>query len=341
MRRKTAAYALGLALFASAFLAGCGESDQGLSKVVVYTSVDQVYAERIIGECKELGLDVAAAFDSEASKTTGLFKRLIEERDRPRADVFWNNEACRTLQLVESGLAEDLSDLVPDNFPKRWVDPNGRWVAFSLRARVLVFNTKLVAPDEVPRTLAELTQPKWKGKVAMANPLFGTTATHMAALYEAMGEERAEELFRSLKANGVRIMEGNSVVRDVVARGEVPVGLTDTDDVFAGMEQGMEIDFVLPDQNGMGTLTIPNTVMIVKGGPNPEGARRFVQFLLSPKVEEMLAFERARQIPVRDDIPRPDELKRLTGIKSMAVDYGNVAARMPDTALRVEEIFLK
>ena len=335
------AHRAGPAVLILALLAGCGESDRNAAKVVVYTSVDQVYAERIIGECKETGLNVAAVFDAEANKTTGLFGRLMAERTQPRADVFWNGEACRTLQLVESGLAEDISDLVPENFPRKWIDPEGRWVAFSLRARVIVFNTNLVKREDVPRTLEELTRPEWKGKVAIAKPLFGTTATHMAALYEVLGEERAEQLLRALKANDVRVVEGNSVVRDVVARGEVPVGLTDTDDVFAGIEQGMDIDFVLPDQDGIGTLAIPNTVMILKGGPNPEGARLFVKFLLAPKVEEMLAFERARQIPVRDEILRPEELKRFVGIKSMDVDYAKVAARMPDAARRVEQIFLR
>ena len=146
---------------------------------------------------------------------------------------------------------------------------------------------------------------------------------------------------RKLKANDVRIVEGNSVVRDVVARGEVPVGLTDTDDVFAGIDDGLPIALVLPDQDGMGTFVIPNSVLIVTGGPNPKAARNFVRFLLQPEVEELLAFSRARQLPVRADVPRPEELVSLASLRAMEVDYRRVAERMPEVARRAEGIFLR
>jgi len=310
--------------------------------VVVYTSVDQVYAEEVFAAFEAAtGVRVRPAFDTEAGKTTGLFKRLLAERGRPAADVFWNNEISRTIQLADAGVADDLSDLMPADLPRQWVDADGRWCAFSLRARVIVYNTNLLKPEEAPTTLAELTQPAWRGKVAMANPLFGTTASHMAALYETWGDTKAERWFTDLKANGLRLVEGNSVVRDVVARGEVPVGLTDTDDVFSGIRRGDPIQLILPDQDGMGAFAIPNSVILVKGGPHPELARQFVRFLTSPAVEERLAFLDARQLPVRPDVKRPDDLKPFEGLKTMKVDYRRVAERMPATAERMRAIFQK
>lgn len=340
---------LGLALLLAVWgvlAGGCGARDE--AEVVVYTSVDQVYAREVFQRfTQQTGVRVLAVFDTEAGKTTGLYRRLLAESRRPRADVFWNGELTRTIQLAQAGLAEDLSDLVPPDLPSRWVDEGGRWVAFSLRARVIVYNTELLSPAQVPRTLRELTEERWRGKVVMANPLFGTTATHVAALYEALGEQAAEEFLRALKANEVRIVEGNSVVRDVVARGEVPVGLTDTDDVFAGMAEGLPIDLVLPDQSdradgpALGTLLIPNSVMMVAGGPHPEAAREFVRFSLRPEVEELLAFSRARQLPARAQVPRPEALARLGSVRAMEVDYRRVAERMPEVARRVEALFLR
>lgn len=325
-----------------AVVAGCDRSGVQPGEVVVYTSVDQVYAVRVFKRFTEqTGVRVRPVFDTEAGKTTGLFRRLMAERNRPRADVFWNGEICRTIQLARAGLGGDLRHLVPDDLPRRWVDPEGRWAAFSLRARVIVYNPEIVAAAEVPRSLADLTLPKWRARFAMANPLFGTTATHVAALYEVMGDEQAETFLKALKANEVRLVEGNSVVRDVVARGEVAVGLTDSDDVFAGIQDGKRLGFVLPDQDHMGTFAIPNSVLLVAGGPNPETAEEFVRFLLRPEVEELLAYARARQIPVRPSVPRPDELKDLAAMRTMRVDYGRVAARMPNTAKRMEDIFLR
>jgi len=314
----------------------------GERTVVVYTSVDQVYAARIFDLFTErTGVRVRPVFDTEAAKTTGLYGRLLAERRRPRADVFWNNEICRTIQLADAGLADDLSVLVPDDIPRQWIDANGRWAGFSLRARIIVYNTDLVKADDAPRTLDDLAHPRWRDKVVMANPLFGTTAGHAAALYEALGHERAEALFRALKVNGVRLVEGNSAVRDVVARGEAPVGLTDTDDFFSGVRYGMPLGLALPDQAGVGTFVIPASVLLVAGGPNPQAARAFVRFLLQPEVEERLAFGPARQLPVRARVPRPDDLEALSHLRAMQVDYRRVAARLTEVAHRMEKIFLR
>ena len=262
-----------------------GEAKREAAEVVVYTSVDQLYAREIFDLfTQKTGIQVKAAFDTEATKTTGLFNRLMAEKDHPRADVFWNGEICRTLQLIDAGLGEDISDLVPASLPQRWVGDSGYWAAFSLRSRVIVYNTDLIkSPAGAPQTLAGLTSPEWKGKVAMANPQFGTTATHMAALYAFQGAEKTEQWINALKANDVRLVEGNGPVVDVVARGELPVGLTDTDDVFSGMEEGKPINFILPDQAGMGAFVIPNSVIRIKGGPNAEAARTFIPFPPEPR----------------------------------------------------------
>lgn len=319
-------------------LAGCPRSSG--PEVVVYTSADDIYAKPVFERfTAETGVRVLAVYDNESGKTTGLFNRLRLERNRPQADVFWNSEICRTIELANDGLADDLGALVPADLPQRCVDPHGRWAAFSLRARVIVYNTDLVRAADAPRTLAELAEPKWRGQVAMANPLFGTTATHMAALYATLGDTRAEAFLAALKANNLRVQPSNSAVRDVVARGDVRVGVTDSDDAFIGLDQRLPIAIILPDQDGPGTFTIPNTVMLVKGGPHGEAARRFVRFLLSPEVERMQAFAEGRQWPTRAAVSRPAELEPFARLRALDLDYAQVARRMSETAQRVEEIF--
>lgn len=339
MRGALMAAAVGVLV---AMLAGC-PSGRPDGQVVVYTSVDQVYADRLFRAfTNETGVRVLPVYDTEAGKTTGLYQRLLAERHHPTADVFWNNEICRTIQLADEGIGADLSGLVPDDLPRRWVDSAGRWAAFSLRARVIVYNTNLLDAANAPQSVLEFTDPKWRGKLAMANPLFGTTATHAAALYETLGEARAEAFFKDLKANDTRIVEGNSVVRDLVARGDVWAGLTDTDDVFSGMDEGMPIAQVVPDREGMGTLVIPNSVLLIAGGPHPTTGRQFARWILSAEAERLLAFERARQVPVRAAVDRPEVLKTLCdGARQMDVDYRAVAGRMTEVARRMEMIFLR
>ena len=327
-------------VLAALSLAGCGKGDEATREVVVYTSVDQVYAKEVFDLFTErTGIRVLPVFDTESQKTTGLFRRLLAERDRPRADVFWNGEVCRTIQLAGEGIAAPIEDCVPQDFPSRWVDPEGRWVALSLRARVLVYNKDLVDESTLPETLDALTKPPWQKKYAMANPVFGTSATHVAALYEKLGEEKADALVTALKANAARVVEGNSVVRDLVARGDVPLGLTDSDDFFAGQIDGAPIGAIPLDRKGAGAFVIPNSVMIVKGAAHPEAARAFVRFLLDGEVERLLAFGRCRQLPVCADVERPADLALFDNVEPMDVDYRDVAARMEKTSRRMDEIF--
>jgi len=337
MRTTAACIAIALSVLPAP---GCSRDAGETQSVVVYTSVDQVYAKEVFDRfTEETGIAVRPVFDTEAQKTTGLYRRLLAERDRPQADVFWNGEICRTIQLTEEGLAADLGAVIPEGYPSRWVAPDGRWAAFSLRVRVIVYNTDMVRPEEVPTTLEALASEKWKEKFAIANPVFGTSATHAAALYEALGDEEAEGLLRRLAANAARVVEGNSVVRDLVARGDVPVGLTDSDDFYAGLLDGRPLGAVAADQSTTGAFVIPNSVMMLEGASRPESAKTFVRYLLSPGVEAALAASRCRQLPIRDDVARPDDMDVFSGLKPMEVDYGKVAARMEATSRRMDEIF--
>ncbi len=229
--------------------------------VVVYTSQDKVYAEELFELfTAETGIEVRAVYDSEAVKTVGIANRLLAEKRRPQCDVFWNNEELRTRQLAAKGV----------------FDETAGWSAFGYRSRRLVINTNLVSAEKAPRSFNELTNAVWRGKFAMAYPLFGTTATHFMALRSRAVEADWQEWCRALAANQPMIVDGNSVVVRQVGRGEVAIGMTDFDDIAAGQREGYPI-VALPLSPD--SLLIPNTVGLVRGGPNPVGGRQFIKWL--------------------------------------------------------------
>jgi len=287
-------------------LAGCS---RGAPHVVVYTSVDEIYARDVFEAfTRETGVRVKAVFDTEEAKTLGLVNRIVAERASPQADVFWNGECSRTAQLKAIGALEPYAPASAKDIAAEWRDADGAWTGFGARARVIVYNTKRVA--EPPKTIAELAGPEWRGRIAMANPLFGTTAAHMVAL----GEEEAVKLAAALKANGLRLVGGNSHVRDLVARGDCDAGITDTDDVWIGKQRGDPIEMVFPAD---GTLVIPNSAALVKGAPNAARGRAFLDWLLRRETEEMLAKGPSRQMPVRGDALPAARLR---------IDWSRVAA---------------
>jgi iron(III) transport system substrate-binding protein len=286
-----------------ALLAACSPS---ASEVVVYTSVDEIFARGIFSAFeKETGVRVRAVYDAEEAKSLGLVHRLVAEAAAPRCDVFWNGEAARTALLAKKGLLEAYRPESARDVAPGWRDPDGFWTGLGARARVIVYR-----PDRVPAppaTFEELTKPEWKGRVAMANPMFGTTAAHAAWLAQTRGEDAALAWIYAMKANGTRWAGGNSHVRDLVARGDVDLGVTDSDDVHIGQDRGDPIAMKVPE----GALAIPNTAALVKGAPRAAEGRRFLEFLLRASTEELLEKGRSRQMSVRRLPPPSVDWARL------------------------------
>jgi iron(III) transport system substrate-binding protein len=315
------------------------ESQNAQRTVTIYVSTDRVFSEPVLREYeKRSGVRVNAVYDTEETKSTGLANRLIAEQARPQADVFWSNEPVRTLVLKSRGVLAPYRSPSAEGIPSALVDPEGYWTGFSARIRVIAYNTTLVQPEEAPQSIFDLADPKWRGQVAMADPRFGSTSFHVAALYAMAGDEKMDDFFRRLKANGVRIVDGNSVVRDLVARGEAKVGLTDTDDVNVAIEDGQPIAMVLPDATGLGVPVMPNMVSLIAKGPHPEEARRLIDYLLSADVERQLAQSDAVQIPLHAGVQGPKNIPGIETFKPMTLDYTKAATRVEDVTGRLAGI---
>jgi len=320
-------------------LSSCGSD---VPEVVVYTALDELYSKPILDAFEQdTGIRVRALYDTEASKTTGLVARLMAERGRPRADVFWNNEVAQTILLKKAEILEPYRPPNAENIPDAFKDGDGLWTGFAARARVIIYNTNLT--NDPPRTLDAFTDPKWKGKLAIAKPLFGTTATHAAALFSTWGDEQSKTFLQALRANDVAILPGNATVRDRVANGDFVAGLTDTDDANGAIEDGKRVQWHFPDQgaNEMGTLLIPNTLALIRGAPNADAGRQLINYLISPEVESRLAQGRSIQIPLNPTAISGRNAPRLDEIRIMAVDWDSVADALPRSIAFVKETFIR
>lgn len=277
---------------------GCQKPSQ---RVVVACAQDREFAEPLFAAFEASSkLTVAPKFDTEANKSVSLAAELNAEKDRPRTDVHWNNELIATIRLANQGIYEPYSSPSASGYPA-W-SRGTHWQAFAARARVLIVNTNLVPAAERPKSLRELTDARWKGKLAMAKPLFGTTATQAACLMEALGEERTKAWYRGLKANDIAIVPGNKQVAVGVAEGRFAIGMTDTDDALIELDAGKPVAVIFPDRDSkdekLGVLFIPNALALVKGGPNPAGGKAMIDFLLTADSETTLASAGGFQIPL-------------------------------------------
>jgi iron(III) transport system substrate-binding protein len=317
--------ALALVAAAGAVLAGCRARGP---QVVVYTSVDQVFSEPVFRAFeRETGIRVRAVFDTEETKSTGVLNRLIAEAGNPQADVFWSGDPVRPFLLVKRGLAAPYVSPQAAGLPTGLRAEDGTWTGIAARARVLLVNRALVAGQPPPRSLRELLDARWKGRAAIANPLFGTTTMHVAALFAAWGETEARAFLDGLKANEVRIASSNGEVKRLVVAGEVAFGLTDTDDANEALKEGADLEVVYPDADGHGTLVMPTAVVLMTGAPHPDAGRQLIDHLLSAETERRMA-EAAAHMPLRAGVAAPAGVRSLSDIRAMQVDYARVAEEM-------------
>ena len=342
LHRNRMALSAGLAVGTVIALAACGGSDPGRQAprtVTIYVSTDRVFSEPVLRAYeRQSGVTVNAVYDTEETKSTGLANRLLAEQARPQADVFWSNEPVRTLVLKSRKALAPYRSPNATGIPMALVDADGYWTGFSARIRVIAYNTTLVKPADAPQSVFDLADPRWRGQVAIADPRFGSTSFHVAALYAAAGDQRMDAFFRQLKANDVKIVDGNSVVRDLVARGEVKVGLTDTDDVNVAIEDGQPIAMVLPDAAGLGVPVMPNMVSLIANAPHVEEGQRLIDYLLSREVEEQLARSEAVQIPLHTGVPGPKNIPAIATFTPMTLDFTKAAQRVEDVTGRLAGI---
>jgi iron(III) transport system substrate-binding protein len=301
-------------------------------EVVVYTSVDDVFARPIAEQfTKKTGIFVKLVPDTEETKSTGLLNRLIAEKKRPRADVFWSGDPVRAAILKNKGVSAAYHSPQAQGLPKIYSDPDGYWTGFSSRARVILYNTNLIPKGMEPKSILDLSNsPDLRGKGCIANPLFGTSSVQAAALFVVLGDKGARDYFEGLTRNGVRMVSSNGEVRRRVAEGDCTVGIADSDDAYESMKDKKPVGVVYPDEKGIGTLVIPNATVLIAGGPNPEGGKQFIDFLLSPEREQALAESDAAQIPLRSGLKVPPHVHTLDRLHPMKVDYGKLAAKLDE-----------
>jgi len=339
--RARGRFPYGLGVLASLLLCGCWTASP--REVVVYTALDREFSEPLLDDFRrQTGIRVLAKYDVESTKTVGLTQAIIAESSRPRCDLFWNNEVLHTVRLAERGLLQPYDAPAAADYPAACRAPDKTWYGFAARARVLIVNTDLVPGRERPTSILALVDRRWQGRVGVAKPLFGTTATHAACLFATWGAPRAQDYFRGLQDHA-QVLSGNKQVAAAVARGQLAFGLTDTDDAIIEQEQGFPVEIVYPDQqpDGMGTLFIPNTVALIRGAPHEAAARQLLDYLLSPEVESRLAEGPSAQVPLNPRVSVRPRVETPHTVRPMTVDFAAAAASWDEAAAFLRDQFAR
>lgn len=330
-------------LLATLLLNSVGCLPKAENEVVVYAALDRDFSQPILQSFERANENttVSTVFDVEASKTVGLVKRIEAEKDRPRCDVFWNNELLHTIRLSKQGLLQPRRWDIPSNWPAALKAEDGTWVAVAARARVLLVNKELLTdPAQYPSSVLDLADPKWKNLAGVALPLFGTTATHFTILNDKLGTEKSTQWFKDVAANAT-VLSGNKQVALAVSAGQLQWGLTDTDDAIIEVDRGAPVAIVFPDQasSQMGTLLLPTSVAVIRNPPHPIAAGKLADRLVSEDVEGRLAMADSAQIPLRPGSKAQSRLPIPRTIRWADVDYVAASDAWENMQTQLQQIF--
>jgi iron(III) transport system substrate-binding protein len=313
--RRPCLILLGLAI---CLPAGCSKKPSA-GEVSIYCAVDEPYASKIFADFeRDTGVAVTPLYDIESSKSVGLAGRLTAEKDHPQADVWWGSEAFLTARLVHEGILAPYASPSAADIPPAFKDKNGMWAGVGLRARVIAIG--LPPPDFQLAHVSDLLDPRLKGKICISRPTAGATGAHVAALYLLLGQDKADAFFKGLHDNDVTLLGGNAEVADQVGTGGFQVGITDSDDIANTLANRGHLSMVVPDQgpSDCGAVTMPTTVGLVSGCPDPETAKKLIDYLESPQTEQKLIAMNFAKWSVRAGVGP-------AGVKSMPIDYDAAA----------------
>ena len=292
-------------------------------RLVVYSGRKEKAIKPVVEAfTKQTGIPV----DLKVGKTSGLANEIRMEKAHPRGDLFVSTEGGIMEILAGDGLLDPYRSPATNAVPDDFKSATGYWTGISGRARVILYNKNLVTEKDVPKSVFELTDPKWKGKLAIAGTRERTSLAWVSALVAVKGEAFTRDYIKALLANGLKILTDNTEVWQGVGRGEFAVGLTNSPNYYLAKKASLPVGVMYPDQgaDGIGTPINANAVAVIKGARNPEGARKFIDFILSPEGQRILVTA-DYEIPLLPDID-PGEVLAAKSIKQPPVTGQRLAA---------------
>jgi iron(III) transport system substrate-binding protein len=255
-----------------------------------------------------------------------VFEKIRAERATPQADLWWGAGAPSFASAADEGLLEAYQPSWAATIPPDAKDPQGRWTGIYETPEVIVYNTAMLTEADAPRDWDELLDPRWRGKILIREPVASDT---MRTVFGAMilrewdrsgDASGGYEWLRRLDANTKDYSPGWDAMLTSLNRQEAPLTVWNMPDVRRiADERGYTLATRFPES---GTPVLVDGIALVKGGPNPDGARAFYEFVSTP---ESLAFA-ARdfyRMPVRKDLDPASLPEWLRGLefRRLPVDW--------------------
>ncbi|MEY3733755.1 MAG: Fe(3+)-binding periplasmic protein precursor [Actinomycetota bacterium] len=338
IRSTRALVALAATALALPVLAACGggSSDSADGPLTIYSGRSEELVGPLFAQfTEETGIEVSARYGD----TAELAAQLIEEGDATPAQVYLAQDAGALGAVDAAGLFAPLPASVATAVPEAYRASN--WTGVSGRARVIAYDPEQVPAADVPQSIFDLTDPKWKGQVGIA-PTNASFQAFVTAMRVSQGDEVTKQWLEGLVANDAQSYEKNGLILDAVDTGQVQLGLINH---YYWYEKAAEVGadamraqiaFTKPEDPG--SLVNVAGVGILKGAADNPNAAKFVEWLLSPATQEWFVTN-TYEYPLLPSVATAEGLPPLDSLRGPNVPLAELAD-LPGTLVMLEDVGL-
>jgi len=324
MPRRTPALLLSALAGAIGLLAlgACGGDDGSSNSITVYSG----RSEELIGPLidrytEETGAEVEVRYGD----TAELASTIREEGGNSPADLFFSQDAGALGALEKDDLLAELPADTLEEVDPRFRSRDGRWVGTSARARVVAYNRDRVQRSELPESILDFTDPRWKGRIGWA-PTNGSFQAFVTALRELRGDDVARQWLEGIVANDPEVFDDNEPIRDALAAGELDVGFINHYYVAqARAEEGSDypVEVYFPPGGDPGSLVNVAGIGVLDSSESKDEAQQFTRFMLSREAQQYFARE-TKEYPLAAGVQADRGLVALEEIEQPDIDLSNL-----------------
>lgn len=322
-------------------LTGCtstnpADEPKSLGELIVYSSRNENFVNPLLEKFEaETGIKVRPLHGGGS-----ITNKIKEEGTNVQADIFISNDVGALEHLRMEGFLEGFEPKGIDTIEARYRAADNSWFALSARTRVIMYNKDLISEEEMPKTVWELTDPKWSGQFAITRGGNSSMVAHVSALRNEWGDNKTLEWLTLIKDNTGAIMEGHGNIRRAVGAGEFKFGLVNNYYYHQQLAEPKDnnVGVIYPDQgeDEMGAVVNGAGVGLIKGGPNNENAKIFIEWLLKPENQREFSYA-SMEVPINPAVEAIGEAAKISDYKVQRMPLSDLGKVFNDTQKIIEK----
>ena len=320
-------------------LSGCQFLESETNTLVIYSGRTEAFMKPIVATFQTQYPDIRVQLKS--GKNNELAATILEEHARPQGDVFISTDQLTHINLSRQGGLQSSVFAGSNAIDPRMRASDNTWYAVTLRARAIMYNSNLVHPEEAPQSMFDLVDPRWRGRIVMADSNNGPMQAHVAAMLTLHGEATTRAWLAGLVANQTTFLGAATDIRKAVGSGEFAIGVVNSYNYELQRREsdGANVGIVYPDQQAgqMGLLINTTTVGVIRGAPNERNAQRFMEFLFAADTQRMFT-ELNLEYPVLPGVAPAIGIPALATFHVADVDMQSCADRAPEAIALMQSV---